>query len=134
SGERWDIYNKFSDEAVRYCSRAEIAVWIVLFREYKRDKGYASISMRILAERSGCTKKAVVEAIYGKKGKRGSGLMAKGLGRITRVGRYLTGRAEDGTLRGKNNHYKLLGDISAHWFRDNDIEPQRSRSDRGIPR
>src|SRR5262249_39979704 len=98
SGERWEIYNTFHDWSVRYLPRAEIVVWGILFREYKRDKGYTSISMRTLAERAGCSRQAVTEAIYGKKGNKGSGLRCKGLVQIVRTGQYLSGRAEDGTL------------------------------------
>ena len=61
AGERFRILNNFVDFTLAELSRAEIAVWLVLYRD-TRD-GTARTSMVDLARRAGCSRRAVVTAV-----------------------------------------------------------------------
>jgi hypothetical protein len=111
--ERWTIHNNFVDFSLRHCTRAEIAVWWVLFRDSKR--GAVTASMDQLADRAGCSHQAVVEALHGKKRLPGSGLVTKGLVVIAKTGKLLEIK-KDGTRRGRSSRYRVFGLISTKWM------------------
>jgi hypothetical protein len=61
AGERFKVLNAFVDFAIAELSRAEIAVWLILFRD-TRD-GTARTSYDDLARRAGCNRRNVGRAI-----------------------------------------------------------------------
>lgn len=61
TGERFIVLNNFVDWTMADLSRAEIAVWLILYRD-TRD-GSAKTSMADLARRAGCSRRSVVTAI-----------------------------------------------------------------------
>jgi hypothetical protein len=63
AGERFAVLNAFVDFAMAELSRAEIAVWMVLFRD-TRD-GTARTSIAGLAQRAGCDRSTVFRALRG---------------------------------------------------------------------
>jgi len=74
---RWPTLNSFVDVAMGDLSRAELAVWLVLFRDV-RD-GTARTGMTDIARRAGCHRGSVVRAVQS--------LQARGLIRLVRRGR-----------------------------------------------
>lgn len=74
---RWATLNSFVDVAMGDLSRAELAVWLVLFRDV-RD-GTARTGMTDIARRAGCHRGSVVRAVQS--------LQARGLIRLVRRGR-----------------------------------------------
>ena len=61
AGERFRALNTFVDFTLAELSRAEIAVWLILYRD-TRD-GTARTGMADLARRAGCSRRAVVSAV-----------------------------------------------------------------------
>lgn len=61
AGERFRVLNNFVDFSLAELSRAEIAVWLILYRD-TRD-GTARTGMTDLARRAGCSRRAVVSAV-----------------------------------------------------------------------
>ncbi len=61
AGERFAVLNAFADFAMAELSRAEIAVWLVLFRD-TRD-GTARTSYDDIARRAGCNRRNVGRAL-----------------------------------------------------------------------
>ena len=74
---RWPTLNSFVDATMADLSRAELAVWLVLFRDV-RD-GTARTGMTDIARRAGCHRGSVVRAVQS--------LQARGLIRLVRRGR-----------------------------------------------
>ena len=60
-GERFRVLNNFVDFTLAELSRAEISVWLVLFRD-TRD-GTARTGMADIARRAGCSRRNVVRAV-----------------------------------------------------------------------
>jgi hypothetical protein len=63
TGERFAMLNAFVDFALTGLSRAEIAVWLVLYRDTK--DGTARTSYEDLARRVGCDRRSVGRALRG---------------------------------------------------------------------
>lgn len=61
AGERFRVLNNFVDFTLAELSRAEIAVWLILYRD-TRD-GTARTGMTDMARRAGCSRWAVVSAV-----------------------------------------------------------------------
>jgi hypothetical protein len=61
AGERFRVLNAFADFTLAELRRAEIAVWLILFRD-TRD-GTARTGMEDIARRAGCTRRNVVRAV-----------------------------------------------------------------------
>jgi hypothetical protein len=61
SADRFGVLNRFVDFTLAGLSRAEIAVWLVLYRD-TRD-GTARTSMAAIARRAGCSPRQVVRAV-----------------------------------------------------------------------
>jgi hypothetical protein len=61
AGERFRTLNNFVDFTLMELSRAEIAVWLILYRD-TRD-GTARTGMADLARRAGCAKRNAVRAV-----------------------------------------------------------------------
>jgi AraC-like DNA-binding protein len=61
AGERFRVLNSFVDFTLAELSRAEIAAWLILYRD-TRD-GSARTSMRDIARRAGCSPRAVATAV-----------------------------------------------------------------------
>src|SRR5579875_1022800 len=61
AGERFRTLNNFVDFTLAELSRAEIAVWLILYRD-TRD-GTARTGMEDLARRAGCAKRNAVRAV-----------------------------------------------------------------------
>jgi predicted transcriptional regulator len=61
AGERFGVLNAFVDFALAGLSRAEVAVWLILFRD-TRD-GTARTSYDDLARRAGCNRRNVGRAV-----------------------------------------------------------------------
>ncbi len=61
AGERFRTLNNFVDFTLAELSRAEIAVWLILYRD-TRD-GMARTGMEDLARRAGCAKRNAVRAV-----------------------------------------------------------------------
>src|SRR6516164_1831947 len=61
AGERFRTLNNFVDFTLAELSRAEIAVWLILYRD-TRD-GTARTGMADLARRAGCAKRNAVRAV-----------------------------------------------------------------------
>jgi DNA-binding MarR family transcriptional regulator len=62
AGERFKVLNAFADFTLAGLDRAEIAVWLVLWRDTKPD-GLARTSQADLARRAGVTDRTVRRAI-----------------------------------------------------------------------
>lgn len=62
TGERFRIVNVFADFTLRDLGRAEIAVWLLLWRDTKAD-GLARTSQADLARRGGMTPRTVIRAL-----------------------------------------------------------------------
>jgi hypothetical protein len=60
-GERFRVLNNFVDFTLAELNRAEIAVWLILYRD-TRD-GTARTGMADLARRAGCAKRNAVRAV-----------------------------------------------------------------------
>jgi hypothetical protein len=82
SGERFPTLNAFVDFTLAGLKPSERAVWLVLFRDTKRD-GIARTSERDIARRAGITDRMVRYAL--------KALGRRGLVRIVRRGRLQTG-------------------------------------------
>jgi hypothetical protein len=63
TGERFAVLNAFVDFTVAELSRAEIAVWLILYRD-TRD-GSARTSVSDLARRAGCNRRTAFRALRG---------------------------------------------------------------------
>lgn len=74
---RWATLNAFVDTAMADLSRAELAVWLVLYRDVR--EGAARTGMDDIARRAGCHRGSVVRAVQS--------LQARGLIRLVRRGR-----------------------------------------------
>lgn len=61
TGERFAVLNAFVDFALVELSRADIAVWLLLYRD-TRD-GTARTAMSDIARRAGCSARQVVRAV-----------------------------------------------------------------------
>lgn len=61
TGERFAMFNAFVDFSLAELSRAEMAVWLVLYRD-TRD-GTARTAMSNIARRAGCSPRQVVRAV-----------------------------------------------------------------------
>jgi len=61
AGERFRVLNNFVDFTLAELSRAEIAVWVILYRD-TRD-GTARTGMADMARRAGCSRRAAVSAV-----------------------------------------------------------------------
>ena len=61
AGERFRTLNNFVDFTLADLSRAEIAVWLILYRD-TRD-GTARTGMADLARRAGCSRRHIVRAV-----------------------------------------------------------------------
>jgi predicted transcriptional regulator len=61
AGERFKVLNTFVDFALVGLSRADIAVWLVLYRDTKDDT--ARTSYDDIARRSGCNRRTVGRAL-----------------------------------------------------------------------
>ncbi len=61
TGQRFRVLNDFVDCTLADLNRAEIAVWLILYRD-TRD-GSARTSMADLARRAGCSRRNVVRAV-----------------------------------------------------------------------
>ena len=68
-GQRFEVLNTFVDTSIGDLSRAEIAVWLVLYRDSRN--GAAQSAQSWIAQRAGVDKSTVVRAL--------SSLRAKGL-------------------------------------------------------
>src|SRR5262249_42752326 len=82
SGERFGLLNAFIDFTMADLKPSERAVWLVLFRDTKRD-GTARTSERDIARRAGVSDRMVRYAL--------KALERRGLVRIVRRGRLQTG-------------------------------------------
>lgn len=60
-GQRFIVLNNFVDWTMADLSRAEMAVWLILYRDTRN--GSAQTSMADLARRAGCSRRAVVTAV-----------------------------------------------------------------------
>ena len=60
--ERWAMFNAFTDFHMARLKPAEVAVWLILFRDTKRDTGTACTGRADLARRAGCSRKSVSTA------------------------------------------------------------------------
>jgi len=58
---RFRVLNSFVDFTLAELSRAEIAVWLILYRDTR--EGEAQTAMADLARRAGCSRRAVVSAV-----------------------------------------------------------------------
>ena len=61
-GDRWTTFNAFMDVCMKHLSPVEANVWLLLFRDTKPD-GLARTSSRNLAQRAGCSLRAVSHAM-----------------------------------------------------------------------
>ena len=61
-GERFAVLNQFVDETMADLTRPEIAVWLVLYRDTKRD-GTARTGQADIARRAGLGRRTVIRAI-----------------------------------------------------------------------
>jgi hypothetical protein len=61
AGERFRTLNNFVDFTLAELSRAEIAVWLILYRD-TRD-GTARTGMADIARRAGCSRRQIVRAV-----------------------------------------------------------------------
>jgi hypothetical protein len=61
ASERFRVLNNFVDFTLAQMSRAEIAVWLTLYRD-TRD-GTARTGMTDMARRAGCSRRSVVSAV-----------------------------------------------------------------------
>ncbi len=59
---RFELLNAFVDSGLTDLSRAELAVWLILFRDARRD-GIARTSVEDLARRGGVAPRSVIRAI-----------------------------------------------------------------------
>lgn len=59
---RWATFNAFMDACLKHLSPVEANVWMLLFRDTKPD-GMARTSSRNLAQRCGCSLRAVTHAM-----------------------------------------------------------------------
>ena len=66
---RWPVLNAFVDSAMSGLTRAELTVWLALFRDTKRVTGLARTGQTDLARRCGCSVRAVQTAIQSLRGK-----------------------------------------------------------------
>ena len=64
TGDRFAVLNTFADFTLSTLTRAEIAVWLLLWRDTKRD-GTARTSQADLARRAGVNLKTVKRAVAG---------------------------------------------------------------------
>ncbi len=62
SGNRFSVFNAFVDVTMAGLSRAEMAVWLLLYRDTKRD-GLARTAQADLARRAGTTPRSVERAV-----------------------------------------------------------------------
>ena len=88
-GGRWPPLNAFVDESLADRTRAELAVWLVLFRDarcgnYKGVPGmYARVGQADIAQRGGLSARSVKLAV--------AGLSAAGMLKVVRRGRLNVG-------------------------------------------
>jgi DNA-binding MarR family transcriptional regulator len=59
---RFEILNAFVDSGMANLSRAELAVWLILYRDSKRD-GIARSAVGDLARRAGIDRRSVLRAL-----------------------------------------------------------------------
>jgi predicted transcriptional regulator len=78
---RWAALNSFADASIRSLSRAEIAVWLSLFRDAR--EGLARTGQEDLATRCGIDRRSVYRAIVS--------LRRRGMIEIVRQGRLRSG-------------------------------------------
>jgi hypothetical protein len=62
AGSRFAVINNFIDVTMKGLSRAEVAVWLLLFRDTKRE-GLARTAQTDLARRAGTTTRTVERAV-----------------------------------------------------------------------
>jgi hypothetical protein len=82
-GDRFRTLNAFVDAALRDLTRAELAVWLVIFRDVRADVGTATVSQRSIAGRAGLSVRAVQTAV--------GSLAGRGLLTVARRGRLGSG-------------------------------------------
>jgi hypothetical protein len=63
NGDRWATFNAFMDTCCPLLSHVESKIWLLLFRDTKPD-GLARTSSRDLAQRAGCSLRAVSLAMH----------------------------------------------------------------------
>ena len=63
SGDRWASFNAFVDVSIANLTRTEMAVWLQLFRDTKRETGLARTGENDLARRCGCSVRSIRSAI-----------------------------------------------------------------------
>ena len=62
AGERFAVLNRFVDFTLVDLSRAEIAVWLILYRDTR--EGTARTAYDDLARRAGCNRRSVCRAVH----------------------------------------------------------------------
>ena len=62
AGERFAVLNRFVDFTLADLSRAEIAVWLILYRDTR--EGTARTAYDDLARRAGCNRRSVCRAVH----------------------------------------------------------------------
>ena len=90
--ERWDNLNGFVDVTMAKLTGAEVRVWLVLFRDTKRD-GTVRTGQTDIARRSGLSVRSVKGAVRS--------LVGRGILRVVTRGGLRTGPSRYG-LRGVN--------------------------------
>jgi len=63
SRQRFEHVNTFDDETMQHLTPAEIAVWLVLWREIRPPGDIAKISNRSIAAKAGISRRTVSAAI-----------------------------------------------------------------------
>lgn len=68
--DRWAVFNAFADTVMGGLTRVEVAVWLALFRDTKRETGLARTGQTDLARRCGCDVRSVQSAVRSLQDKR----------------------------------------------------------------
>lgn len=61
TGNRWNLLNLFLDDTLRGLSRADLAVWLLLFRDSKDGK--ARTAQSYIAKRAGICRRSVATSV-----------------------------------------------------------------------
>lgn len=97
--ERWLTVNEFIDFSMRDLTPVQIKVWMILFRDTKKN-GWAKTTMRDMAVRAGAGLKFINKAV--------KDLEAKGLLKVKRDDRYHVSKKTGEPCRNMNR-YRVFG-------------------------
>jgi hypothetical protein len=132
-GQRLAMHKRFGKNSSQYCRPLQQTIWSRLWDEMRG--GVSVMAMTQLMRECQCTRKAIVDAIYGKGRDPADSMVEMGLITVLKRGCYKGKDPVTGRIVGEPSEYGLSADIKQSWL-ETYGEQRRNRRNRApsIPR